>query len=573
MDGKCLNASKRPKIEATVLQILETSDLETATESSIRAAAAERLGLDLSGVSERTFVRGLVDSFLLSTAKAILNTTPSHLSKDDDINQINGVGNEKKRPREQLGGGGDELHYDGKIICKLAENRMVSIYDHSGRTFVSIRDFSIKDGNMVPKAGVSLMPEQWFTFRKSFPAIQEAIAKLDSRVRSRVAAEQSEAEMTNSVASSAINNKQSEIGNSSCISTGCTHIEKIQTEMDISTSVITSNCGEQIVADSKQKEAGISGLGNREQVPAEIKQTESDVSVSAPAFPTQGQFQHTANSFHYEQLIPIQTMRLEGRNYPSWRLHMQLFLSRSNFAYVLVEPCPSLSLNSEVSFNETAKVKAAIQRWIYDDYICRENILKSLCDNLFHFYSLKSFSAKELWEELKSVHDEDFGTKMSQINKYIHFQMVDGVSVLEQVQELHKIVNSIMASGSFIDENFHVSVIISKLPPSWKELRNRLLHEEDLSLNGLMHLLQVEEESRDCHKKEHIIHKNGHTVEFKHGTAIRERKRICFGCGKEGHIAKTCPDRKSEICENHNEKESVVVSLHTSSNVAEVAKD
>ncbi|XP_075476708.1 uncharacterized protein LOC142518018 [Primulina tabacum] len=574
MDGQCLNPSKRPKIEETVLQILETSDLETATESSIRTAAADRLGLDLSGISERTFVRGVVDSFLLSTAKAILGTKPSHLNKNDDnINQINGVGNEKKRLWEQLGGGGGELNYDGKIICKLADTRMVSIYDQSGRTLVSIRDFSIKDGNMLPKAGVSLTPEQWLTFRKSFPAIQEAIAKLDSHVRSRVAAEQSEAEMTNSVANSAINNKQREISNSSFTSTGCTHIEKIQTEMEITTPVITSNSRKQIVADSKQKEVGISGLGTWEQVSAEIKQTESDVSASEPAFPLKRQFHHTVNSFHSEQLSPIQTIRLDGRNYPSWRLHMQLFLSRSNIAYVLVEQCPSLLLNSEISFNETAKVKAAIQRWIYDDCICRQNILKSLCDSLFHFYSLKSSSAEELWEELKSVYDEDFGTKTSQINKYIHFQMVDGVSVLEQVQELHKIANSIMASGSFIDENFHVSVIISKLPPSWKEFRTRLLHEEGLPLNTLMHLLQVEEESRNCHKKELIIYKNGHTVESKHGTAIREKKRICFSCGKEGHIAKTCPDRKSETCEKHNEKESVVVSLHKSSYVAEVAND
>lgn len=52
-----------------------------------------------------------------------------------------------------------------------------------------------------------------------------------------------------------------------------------------------------------------------------------------------------------------------------------------------------------------------------------------------------------------------------------------------------------------------------------------------------------------------------------------EKKRICFSRGKEGHIAKTCPDRKSEICEKHNEKESVVVPWHTNSYMAVVAND
>lgn len=60
-------------------------------------------------------------------------------------------------------------------------------------------------------------------------------------------------------------------------------------------------------------------------------------------------------------------------------------------------------------------------------------------------------------------------------------------------------------------------------------------------------------------------------MESKHGTAIRENKRICFSCGKEGHVAKTSPDRKSEICERHKEKESSCIAA--SSYVVEVAND
>lgn len=61
-------------------------------------------------------------------------------------------------------------------------------------------------------------------------------------------------------------------------------------------------------------------------------------------------------------------------------------------------------------------------------------------------------------------------------------------------------------------------------------------------------------------------------MESKHGKAIREKKRICCSCGNGGHIAKTCPDRKSEICESHKEKESAVVLLRART-VAEVAND
>ncbi|KAK4411514.1 hypothetical protein Sango_0224400 [Sesamum angolense] len=210
---------------------------------------------------------------------------------------------------------------------------------------------------------------------------------------------------------------------------------------------------------------------------------------------------------------------------------------------------------------------------IDDDYMCRHNILNSCVDNLFQLYSQKSCSARELWEELKLVYDEDLGTTRSQINKYIHFQMVDGVSVVEQVQELHGIANSIVASGTWIDENFHVSTIVSKLPPSWKEFRVRLMHEEFVPFNMLMHRLQVEEDTRDCFKVE-TNYKKGLIIEpkldYRLGMRRKENKRVCYSCGKEGHIIKNC-DRKFEAGDKSNEKENKVLSPNTDNKVADIA--
>lgn len=70
--------------------------------------------------------------------------------------------------------------------------------------------------------------------------------------------------------------------------------------------------------------------------------------------------------------------------------------------------------------------------------------------------------------------------------------MVDGIAILEQV---HNIAGSLMASGIWINENFHISAIIAKLSPSWKYCHAMLVHENVLSLDMLMHQQRVEE---DC---------------------------------------------------------------------------
>ena len=75
--------------------------------------------------------------------------------------------------------------------------------------------------------------------------------------------------------------------------------------------------------------------------------------------------------------------------------------------------------------------------------------------------------------------------------------MVDDKSITEQVQEFQLIANKIVISGIALDENFHVGAIVSKLPPSWKEYRSKLLHKKkDLTLEQLLQHLQIEQETR-----------------------------------------------------------------------------
>lgn len=290
-------------------------------------------------------------------------------------------------------------------------------------------------------------------------------------------------------------------------------------------------------------------------IPTERKQTEADISTSVPS---QGHLRYTANAIRPEGLIPIQTTRLNGRNYHSWRHQMELFLNQLKIAHVLSELCPSSYLNPEASSEESDKVKSKIQRWIDDDYMCRHNILNSLSDNLFQLYSQKSYSARELWKELKSAYDDDFGTMRSQINKYIHFQMVDGVPILQQVEELHRMADFVIASGTYIEESFHASVIVSKLPPSWKEFRARLMQEDFLPLNMLMHRLRVEEESRNCYKNDANFKKDQARLDSRLGRKKYENKRVCYSCGKEGHIVKNCPEKVSEDRNKNIAKENEV---------------
>ncbi|GJZ40165.1 putative zinc knuckle (CCHC-type) family protein [Tanacetum coccineum] len=427
--------------------LLEISKFRTiwATELSVRNDAQKLLGVDLSDLASKQLVRRVLESYLLSTSP--LNEEPvDRIICMSRVSVKNFEGSKLVSIRkyfEKLGkvfplGQG----YVTNVVSKIHVHTMhfaVQIRKHlrivkelrtlqnfgSSIPVLQSEHWHLSDLLLASFSGIALKPEEWSAFRSSFPDIEEAITKMQSRMRE-------------------------EQGNGR---------KQTATEASYpSTSMASQRRG-------------------RERL-----QTEAETSV----FPPQPQF------------IPLP---------------------------------PLASLGKITIAGNITQAKTHAQRWINDDYICRHTIMNSLSDQLFDEYSVKTLNAKELWDELKLLYDEDFGTNISHVNNYIQFQMVDGVSVLEQVHELHRIAGTITASGIHIDERFHVGVIISKLPPSWKHVRPKLMQEEHLSLDKLIYILKDEEDSRSQPKRNNGLNK--------------DPKRLCFGCHKEGHIQRDCPSRRS----------------------------
>lgn len=196
-----------------------------------------------------------------------------------------------------------------------------------------------------------------------------------------------------------------------------------------------------------------------------------------------------------QKLNPVDTVRFGGEDYPVWAHQMEVFLKDLNVGYVLYEACPSIVVGPEASSEEKARSTAAEQNWVKDDSVCLNMIVYHLSDDLFQQYSKgkkANTTARKLWEELKLR----FGTKRMLLEMYIEFQVLEGKPVVEQVQEFNSIRRSLSVSGVVISEKFHVSVVIFKLPASWKDVSMRLMHEECLPIAVLMDRLRVEEECR-----------------------------------------------------------------------------
>ncbi|KAH7550105.1 hypothetical protein JRO89_XS13G0136200 [Xanthoceras sorbifolium] len=186
----------KARIEETVREILEKSDMSETTEYQIRKQASNKLGLDLSQSEYKAFVRHVVNSFLEEQEEK------SKQQEDQEEND------QVEEAEEEVNVDGEYDDEGNLIVCKLSDKRRVTIQDFRGKTLISIREYYRKDGKELPSSkgvhasrlvfvcacfkrfvvvssGISLTEEQWSVLKTNVSAIEKAVQKMESQIMRR----------------------------------------------------------------------------------------------------------------------------------------------------------------------------------------------------------------------------------------------------------------------------------------------------------------------------------------------------------------------------------------------------
>ncbi|GJW74063.1 zinc finger, CCHC-type containing protein [Tanacetum coccineum] len=183
--------------------------------------------------------------------------------------------------------------------------------------------------------------------------------------------------------------------------------------------------------------------------------------------------------------------KFEGNDFRRWHKKMHFLLTTLKVVYVLTTPMP------ELLEDDTVEEIRRREKWENDDYICRGHILNGMSYPLFNIYHNVE-SAKELWDSLEYKYmAEDDSSKKFLMSNFNNYKMVDSRHVMEQFNELLRILGQYTQHGLKMDESISVSSVIDKLPPSWKNFKHSLKNgKDDLSLVQLGSHLRIEESLR-----------------------------------------------------------------------------
>ncbi|KFK26789.1 hypothetical protein AALP_AA8G293700 [Arabis alpina] len=139
--------------------------------------------------------------------------------------------------------------------------------------------------------------------------------------------------------------------------------------------------------------------------------------------------------------------------------------------------------------------KMCVDAWRHGDFLCKGYIQSRLVDQLFNVFS-NAATSKELWDSLdKKYRSEDVGSQKNVVAKFENYKMVDSRPLMEQVDEVHKLLHEIHAEG--MCETYQVACVIEKLPPGFTDFKNYLkLKREWMRMENLIMRLRIESTNR-----------------------------------------------------------------------------
>jgi hypothetical protein len=247
---------------------------------------------------------------------------------------------------------------------------------------------------------------------------------------------------------------------------------------------------------------------------------------------------------------------LDGKNYKRWAVRMRFYLEQIEIAYVLddvVEP------------DDETELHAFELKFAKDDRTCKGMLLHHMSNTLLDIY-MGFNHARDIWDALeKKYGTDDAGTKRYCVSKWLAFQVQDDKPIIDQIHAYENICIAMAAEGLSICDITLAIVLIEKLPPSWKDFRNQLMHKKkDLTLEELVGHLKIEEENRIKDKgqsvfsgsaKANLVEPKPHAYSEKfkgkgspfkpQGKPMKYKfKGKCFECGKTGHKSVDCRSKK-----------------------------
>jgi gag-polypeptide of LTR copia-type/Zinc knuckle len=236
--------------------------------------------------------------------------------------------------------------------------------------------------------------------------------------------------------------------------------------------------------------------------------------------------------------------KLDGANYPTWSFQIKMLLS-------------SADLWTTVSGDKTEPASNA-EAWNKDDMDAQALIALTVDEKIIN-QICRCTKSKEMFDKLKKMYaDESSLNKQQVLTKFLNYKMKKDQVPTDAYNEIEILARSLTDMGTTIDEETTVLRIVSSLPKTYlmfKKAWDSVSTKEQTMVNLLSRLRKEEltaeiedsDDDDDARPSAFKAIKNRQQNWKKDSEEIKELKRnsSCHNCGKPGHWARECRNKKA----------------------------
>lgn len=231
----------------------------------------------------------------------------------------------------------------------------------------------------------------------------------------------------------------------------------------------------------------------------------------------------------------ITFIKLNDQNYDVWKFKMEMLLTDKDLWDAVTTDRPNVEGQTRKS-------------WDKMDRSARAKIVLCVEDNqLIHIKH--ETTAKGMWEVLQKVHErKHLNTKLFLQRKLFNMKYDESMNMAQYIHNIMEIVDQLRGIGKTVPDDDVIALLLCSLPESFDALITGLegRPESELTLEYVKGKLVTTYERRNEMNKVSEAEAAMKITAKRITDKSEKSKRICYHCGKEGHIKRNCHAWKKE---------------------------